>query len=100
MRQHDPLTPAEAERIAMLGEECGEVVHAAMKPLRHGYDSYDPTAAVAESNRAMLAREISDLIMKIRWMAHKGDIPIGWLVEACNKPLTVPRYTYHQTEEA
>lgn len=36
------LTPAEAERLAMLSEECGEVIQIIGKILRHGYDSYHP----------------------------------------------------------
>ena len=31
------LTPAQAERLAILIEECGEVIQAATKILRHGY---------------------------------------------------------------
>jgi hypothetical protein len=35
------LTDAEAERLALLAEECGEVVQVIGKILRHGYESYD-----------------------------------------------------------
>jgi len=37
------LSPAEAERLALLAEECGEVVQAVCKVLRHGYESTNPT---------------------------------------------------------
>jgi hypothetical protein len=36
------LTPAEAERLALLAEECGEVIQAIGKVLRHGYESRHP----------------------------------------------------------
>lgn len=37
------LTPAEAECLAILIEECAEVQQIACKILRHGYDSCNPT---------------------------------------------------------
>lgn len=36
------LTPAEAERLALLSEELGEAQQAIGKILRHGYDSSNP----------------------------------------------------------
>lgn len=35
-RHFNNLTPGEAERLAMLAEECGEVIQAVGKILRHG----------------------------------------------------------------
>ncbi len=52
------LHPAEAERLALLIEECGEVVQAASKVLRHGYKSYDPTVRGGPDNQEALAKEI------------------------------------------
>jgi hypothetical protein len=45
------LTPAETERLAWLIEECGEVVKAGSKILRHGYYSYDPSDPDHKGNR-------------------------------------------------
>src|SRR5579872_899269 len=36
------LTPAQIERLALLAEECGEVMQAVSKILRHGYESRNP----------------------------------------------------------
>jgi NTP pyrophosphatase (non-canonical NTP hydrolase) len=54
------LTPAEAERLAMLAEECGEVIQVIGKILRHGYDSYHP-ANPRVTNRDLLAKELRDV---------------------------------------
>ncbi len=43
MQDHfNRLTPAEAERLAMLAEEAAEVIQIVGKILRHGYASYHP----------------------------------------------------------
>jgi NTP pyrophosphatase (non-canonical NTP hydrolase) len=63
-RDHfNQLSPAEAERLAFLIEECGEVIQAASKVLRHGYESFDPTIPIHErlTNRGALARELGDV---------------------------------------
>lgn len=54
------LTPAEAERLAMLAEECAEVIQVVGKILRHGYESYHPSNP-AFSNRDLLHQELTDL---------------------------------------
>lgn len=54
------LTPAEAERLAMLAEECAEVIQIVGKILRHGYDSYHPDDNTI-TNRDMLAEELREI---------------------------------------
>lgn len=54
------LTPGEAERLALLAEECGEVVQVIGKILRHGYESCHPNGG--DSNRVLLERELGDLL--------------------------------------
>lgn len=54
------LTPAQAERLAMLAEECAEVISVIGKILRHGYDSYHPNTP-AITNRDLLAHELADV---------------------------------------
>ncbi len=69
------LTPAEAERLAILAEEAGEVVQAVGKILRHGYDSYNPDAhRSVGDNRRQLAREVGDMLAIIADMQKHGDI--------------------------
>lgn len=55
------LTPAEQERLVMLAEECGEVIQAVTKVLRHGYESCNPFTQGVETNREHLLREIVDV---------------------------------------
>lgn len=59
MDHFNKLTPAEDERLAILIEECAEVIQAATKIQRHGYESTDPDSG--ETNRAALERERGDL---------------------------------------
>ncbi len=56
------LIESEQERLAVLIEECGEVVQAACKILRHGYESRNPKIANSETNREALEREMGDLL--------------------------------------
>lgn len=53
------LLPAEAEVLALLAEEAGEVVQAIGKTLRHGLESTPPCGD--ETNRSAIARELGDL---------------------------------------
>ena len=39
------LSESEQERLSILIEECGEVVQAACKILRHGYESFNQTVS-------------------------------------------------------
>lgn len=75
MSEHfNKLTSAEAERLAMLAEECGEVVQIIGKILRHGYDSYHPSDDEKTPNREFLVRELSDIMAVQRLMEVRGDI--------------------------
>jgi len=67
------LTPAEAERLAMLAEECGEVIQVIGKILRHGYDSYHPDTP-AITNLSLLENELADVMAVQRLMAVRKDI--------------------------
>ena len=51
MSHYNELSPAQAERLAYLLEECAEVIKAGTKILRHGYASYDPTNKNHPGNR-------------------------------------------------
>jgi len=71
------LTPAEAERLAMLAEECGEVIQVIGKILRHGYDSYHP-ADPSTTNRQLLGRELTDLLAVAASLC-RDNVPEGSL---------------------
>jgi NTP pyrophosphatase (non-canonical NTP hydrolase) len=62
--QNDPanfnqLTCAETERLAILSEECGEVVQIIGKIMRHGFESSHPDGG--PTNRELLEKEIGDI---------------------------------------
>jgi NTP pyrophosphatase (non-canonical NTP hydrolase) len=61
----------EEERLVMLIEECGEVVQAATKILRFGYESSYDDGIV---NRLKLEREIGDVCAVLALMLDAGDI--------------------------
>ena len=72
MRKHfNSLTPAEAERLAMLAEECAEVIQIVGKILRHGYESRHPDGG--PNNRSILEREITDLMAVSSAMVNCAD---------------------------
>ena len=61
------LSAAEVERLALLGEECGEVMQVIGKILRHGYESHHPDDKKVKktTNRDMLTKEVGDLVAAI-----------------------------------
>lgn len=67
------LTPAQAERLAILMEECGEVVQVIGKILRHGFESVSPYGHSQETNRQALVRELFDV--KAAAMLIDIDLP-------------------------
>ena len=96
MSEHfNNLTPAEAERLSILAEECGEIVQVIGKILRHGYQSCHPESPI--KNRTLLEKEIGDFEAIMGMMIIKGDIhedPICvFTKEKINK---LPRWTHHQ----
>lgn len=97
MEHFNGLTPAQAERLAMLAEECGEVIQVIGKILRHGYDSYHPDRPHI-TNRELLQRELTDLAA-VENQIHARDrvfMPSSMCLDvAWSKKL---RYAHHQEE--
>lgn len=89
------LSPAQAERLAMLAEECAEVVQIVGKILRHGYESAHPEKPDI-TNRTLLLFELTDLVAVKELMVSSGDIapPLSSLVNvAIRRKL---RWAHHQ----
>lgn len=87
------MDDAQRERLTMLIEECGEVIQAATKALRHGYESRHPDGG--ETNGEYLERELSDAIA-VQWaMIEARDIRF---VEFSPRDVWERklRYTHHQ----
>lgn len=93
------LTPAQAERLALLAEEAGEVVQIVGKILRHGYDSHHPKRPEDGTNRSMLEREIGDITLIMDLMLAKDDISR----DACERAFSLKYermrpYLHHQED--
>ena len=69
------LTPAEAERLAILMEGCAEVQQVIGKILRHGYGSYHPDRP-GDNNRNLLEKELGDVIYILGLMALVEDVDL------------------------
>ncbi len=97
--QHfNALTEAQAERLAILVEECGEVVQAACKILRHGYDSTN-NGQMSETNRQQLQRELGDLLHAVERMARCGDVQrLAIEDRRKSKPAKIRPFLHHQEE--
>lgn len=92
------LTPAQAERLALLAEECGEVVQAVGKILRHGYESSHPNFIA--TNRTQLAKEIGDVYAAVGMLTGARDLDpetIDRLAES--KTARVRQYMHHQGDK-
>ncbi len=96
MNHFNQLTPAEAERVALLLEECGEVVQICGKILRHGFDSCNPYGDGSD-NRHLLQKELGDVVAAKHLMNMAGDIADS-TVEGYGvlKLKKVGKYLHHQ----
>ena len=90
------LTPAEAERLALLSEELGETVQAIGKVLRHGYENSHPDGG--PTNRESLERECGDVRHAILRLCDAGDLREAAINEhADDKAISVQEYLHHAT---
>ena len=97
--QFNGLTPAEAERLAMLSEECAEVIQAAGKILRHGYESCNPLRDASPTNRTDLRREILDVMAVLLLMVSEHDFDEIQRYEAQEVLERKLIYSHHQGEQ-
>ena len=92
------LTPAEAERLALLLEEMGEATQAVGKILRHGYESTHPGGG--PTNRESLEKELGDVRAATWMMIHAGDVSDSAIEMArTEKNQSVRKYLHHQQQE-
>lgn len=97
-----PLTKAEAERLAFLAEECAEVVQAVAKVLRHGWVAVDYSVDPSRryDNRWALTQELGDLVAAMRLLCRARDIEKADAeVRAELKLREAGRYLHHQPRE-
>jgi len=97
VKPFNKLTPAEAERLAMLAEEAGEIVQIVGKVLRHGYESKHPDNLDGPNNRTMLKKEVDDLCAIWMQMARCGDVSHGFDFDEIKTVWQRKRkFTHHQ----
>lgn len=93
------LTPAEAERLAILSEEMGEAIQSIGKILRHGYESKNPDVADSLTNRAMLEKELGHVRNSMLMLCEKGDVSKEVIHSWANeKRLSIEKYLHHQND--
>jgi NTP pyrophosphatase (non-canonical NTP hydrolase) len=91
------LTQAEIERLAILAEECGEVVQAVGKVLRHGWESQSPYGG--KPNRVSLERELGNVRAIVNLMLDSGDVRLGEVQTWQRaKKLGLGKWTHHQAD--
>ena len=95
MNHFNQLTPAEAERLAMLAEECGEVIQVVGKILRHGYESTHPEGG--PTNRQTLEHELGDIKACISRLSEQ-DIDKQQVLWHQFQKLSNQQYLHHQEE--
>jgi hypothetical protein len=89
------LSPAEAERLAVLIEEMAEAIQAACKILRHGYENSHPDGG--QTNRQSLERELGDARLAMLLMTDSNDVEAMNIHEwAVSKDKTIWQYLHHQ----
>ena len=89
------LTEAQIERLNLLQEEAGEIVQAASKVLRFGWDNTYPK--VGCSNLEHLEKEIGGICAILSLMAANSDISEARCSEAeAYKLATIGKYTKYQ----
>lgn len=98
MTEHfNRLTPAQDERLALLSEECGEVIQAIGKIQRHGYHSWNPEVVGTHTNKEDLERELGHVFCAVTMLIKAADLDID-AIEASlyKKEQKVGKYMHHQ----
>ena len=96
MNNFNQLTPAQAERLAVLSEELGEAQQAIGKILRHGYKSHHPNIPEI-TNRNSLEKELGDITFAISMLASMDDINYDKVTRyAFEKQSKIRKYLHHQ----
>ena len=88
------LSPAAAESLALIAEECAEVSQVITKILRHGLFSHHPESG--DSNFMTLQREVGDLMAALRIGEVQRIINWGQVIRSRDSKLVrVTQYLHH-----
>ncbi len=94
------LSPAEAERLALLAEECGECIQAVGKILRHGYESRNPDKPNGYTNRQQLEKEVADVRAAIGMLIGAKDLhKVSVESHQQTRSERVKQYLHHQESD-
>lgn len=90
------LSLAQEEVLALLAEECAEVIQIVGKILRHGASSRHPSDLKGPTNKEMLERELGD-VRATRWLCHKYGLvsEAQEIMAADHKIRKVGKYLHH-----
>ena len=98
MTHFNGLTPAQAERLAILSEECGEIIQVIGKIQRHGMESCHPDGG--PTNRMLLEKELGHAYAALLLMTRAEDILPEWVSRHKDTKLqTVQQWLHHQPAE-
>ena len=81
------LTAEENERLALLSEECAEVIQVIGKIQRHGFESRNPDNLTGQTNRQLLQKELGDVDAAITLMHKKSDLHASEIMGASRRKL-------------
>ena len=94
---YNQLSEAELERLAILAEECAEVIQVVNKIIRHGYADGAPDKPVFVENRKELEKELGDVEYAIQAMKQAGDVSWENISQcAMSKATRIGKWTHHQ----
>ncbi len=94
MKHVNGLTNDQLERLAMLAEECGEVVQMVNKIIRHGYASKHPDGG--DNNRTLLSEEIGDIEAVLSMMRQHNDVRRLTSADIIAKKQRKMKYAHYQ----
>jgi hypothetical protein len=88
------LSPEQAETLALIVEECAEVIQAVTKIQRHGLSSEHPVSG--EVNSDTLQKEVGDLMAALRIGEVQNLLSWGSVIASRDRKLmAVTRYLHH-----
>ena len=94
------LTPAQAERLAVLSEELAEASHRVAKILRHGYESVNPFHPHSGNNQTLLQDELGHVQNSIAMLIKAGDLSESAIqAQQHHKASSIGSYLHHQEKQ-
>jgi NTP pyrophosphatase (non-canonical NTP hydrolase) len=93
------LSPAQAERFAILTEELGESLQIIGKALRHGMKSRNPLIEGSKTNKELLEKELGDVQNAVEMLCAAGDLDRAAITRrAQDKSVSIQPWLHHQNE--